>query len=384
MTTKANQNSRKRGQHEGTFTYLAGRNLWMARIMLDLRRRSFYGKTRDEAARKVDAAKRMHKLGIDPDSKDLTLRQLLDQWLRDSEPLWAASTLAHHEYMVRVHLGPGLGRRTASTLTTSHVQSFFGDMLRQGHSTALVHHANRVLRACLNRAVKAGILERNVSTLIDLPAHRVKEKPHLSALEVQHVLSAARGDRLESLFTLGLSTGCRISELLGLQWDRVDLDSGTVHITRQLKSDKEGWFLGELKTERSRRHIEIGPTTVASLTAHRSRMAEEQLKLGPDWGNNLGLVFVTEFGTPIERRNLRRRNWKEIIERSGIDVHLTLHNMRDIFASLALGNGMNIVTVSAMLGHRDPSVTLQRYSYALPDSGREVANVMDQVIAAAG
>jgi len=65
-------------------------------------------------------------------------------------------------------------------------------------------------------------------------------------------------------------------------------------------------------------------------------------------------------------------------------VHLTLHNMRDIFASLALGNGMNIVTVSAMLGHRDPSVTLQRYSYALPDSGREVANVMDQVIAAAG
>jgi hypothetical protein len=49
MTTKANQNSRKRGQHEGTFTYLAGRNLWMARIMLDLRRRSFYGKTRDGA-----------------------------------------------------------------------------------------------------------------------------------------------------------------------------------------------------------------------------------------------------------------------------------------------------------------------------------------------
>jgi integrase len=58
--------------------------------------------------------------------------------------------------------------------------------------------------------------------------------------------------------------------------------------------------------------------------------------------------------------------------------------MRGIFASLALGNGMNIVTVSSMLGHRDPSVKLQRYSYALPDSGREVANIMDGILAAAG
>ena len=301
----------------------------------------------------------------------------------DSEPLWAASTSAHHEYMARVHLVPGLGRRKAATLTASVVQGFYGDMLRAGHSTALVHHANRVLRACLNRAVKAGILERNVSTLVDLPAHRVKEKPHLSALEVQQVLSAARGDRLESLFTLGLSTGCRISELLGLQWDRVDLKSGSIHITHQLKKTGNDWYLGELKTGRSRRHIEIGPTTVASLVAHRSRMAQEQLRLGPSWSNDLDLVFVTELGTPIERRNLRRRNWKSILERSKIDKHLTLHNMRDIFASLALGNGMNIVTVSAMLGHRDPSVTLQRYSYALPDSGREVADVMDHVIAAA-
>ena len=381
--TSTQKKNRKRGQHEGTFTYLADRNLWMARIMLDLRRRSFYGKTRDETARKMEAAKRMHKLGVDPDSKDLTVQQLLNQWLQDSEPLWAAATLAHHECVVRVHLVPGLGRRKASTLTSANVQRFYGDMLRSGHSTALIHHVNRVLRACLNRAVKAGVLERNVSTLVDLPAHRVKEKPHLSALEVQQVLTAARGDRLESLFTLGLSTGGRISELLGLRWDHVDLESGSIHVTHQLKHGKQGWFLGELKTGRSRRHIEIGPATVASLRAHKIRMAEGQKRLGPDWGNNLGLVFVTEFGTPIERRNLRRRNWKEIIERSGIGKHLTLHNMRDIFASLALGNGMNIVTVSSMLGHRDPSVTLQRYSYALPDSGREVANVMDGVIAAA-
>ena len=72
------------------------------------------------------------------------------------------------------------------------------------------------------------------------------------------------------------------------------------------------------------------------------------------------------------------------MERSGIGKYLTLYNVRDVFTSLVLGNGMNIVTVSAKLGHRDPSVTLQRYSYALPDSGREVANVMDGVIAAAG
>ena len=113
-------------------------------------------------------------------------------------------------------------------------------------------------------------------------------------------------------------------------------------------------------------------------------MAKEHLRLGPAWANDLGLVFISEFGTPLSRDNIRNRNWRSIGERSGIGKHLTLHNMRDIFASLALGNGMNVVTVSAMLGHRDPSVKLRRYSYALADSGREVANVMDGVIAVAG
>ena len=182
--------------------------------------------------------------------------------------------------MVRVHLVPGLGRRKASTLTAANVQLFYGDMLRSGHSTALVHQANRVLRACLNRAIKSGILERNVSTLVDLPTHRVKEKPQLSAVEVQRILAAARGDRLEALFTVGLSTGCRISELLGLQWDHVDLDSGSIHITHQLKKSGSDWSLGELKTGRSRRTDDGRFSQVPSVTndgrASEARPSVEQ------------------------------------------------------------------------------------------------------------
>ena len=374
----------RRGMHEGSITFLPDRKLWMARIMLDRHRFSFYGKTRVEATEKVEAAKRAHKLGVDPAGGDITVKVHLDSWLADSQPLWQSATYAHHEYIVRVHLSPALGRRKLSKVTTSVVQGFYADLLRDGISTALVHQIHRVLRTSLNRAVKSGYLQRNVCTLVDLPAHQVKEKPQLSAGEVQQLLSAAKGDRLETLFILGLSTGCRISELLGLTWDRVDLENGSIHITNQLKKDGQDWYLGELKTGRSRRHVEIGPATVASLKAHRLRMIEEQVRLGPVWNNELDLVFVTEVGTPFQRQNVGRRNWAGIVERSGIGKHLTVHNMRDIFASMALGNGMNIVTVSSMLGHRDPSVTLQCYSYALPDSGREVANVMDGVIAAAG
>jgi integrase len=379
-----NQNLGRRGMREGSITHLGVRGLWMARIQLGGRRRAFYAKTRAQAERKMQDAKRAYERGIDVSGSGMTVDEFSATWLKNSQSMWQPATLEHHAYLLRIHIIPAVGRRRLGKLAPAVVQRFYTDMLEAGHSPSLVRHAHRVLRSCLQRAVKLGYIERNPCDLVDLPKHQQKEKPRVSADEVRRLLKSAREDRLDALFTLGLSTGCRISELLGLRWDRVDLDTNTIHITDQLKKGPDGYYLGSLKTARSRRYIEIGPTTVAALKSHKARMAEEQLRLGPAWANDLGLVFISEFGTPLSRDNIRNRNWRSIVERSGIGKHLTLHNMRDIFASLALGNGMNVVTVSAMLGHRDPSVTLQRYSYALPDSGREVANIMDGVIAAAG
>ena len=86
----------------------------------------------------------------------------------------------------------------------------------------------------------------------------------------------------------------------------------------------------------------------------------------------------------MSRDDVQNRNWSALVERSGIGKRRVLHNTGDTFASLAPGSGTNVGTVPAMPGHRDPSVTLRRYSCALPDSGREVTTVMDGVIAVAG
>ena len=72
-----------------------------------------------------------------------------------------------------------------------------------------------------------------------------------------------------------------------------------------------------------------------------------------------------------------------VLKSAALGKRLTMHNMRDIFASTMLGKGMNVITVSDMLGHRDAATTLRHYTWAVPKSGRTVAEAMDSVISVA-
>jgi|SRR5918998_5958999 integrase len=133
-----------------------------------------------------------------------------------------------------------------------------------------------------------------------------EEMRPLSADETQRLLEAARGNRLEALYVLAVTTGMRRGELLGLTWSDVDLENSRLSIRRALTRTDNGKrvALGEPKTKGSRRTVKLTQRAVEALRRHLERQLGEIEAAGDLYGDH-GLVFTTKVGTPINPSNLR-------------------------------------------------------------------------------
>jgi integrase len=194
---------------------------------------------------------------------------------------------------------------------------------------------------------------------------------------VQSLLEAARGDRLEALYHLALSTGLRQGELFALGWrSGVDLEAGEVRVRRTLSWIKgEGYTFAPPKNESSRRIVRLRPEAVLLLRVHRKRMLEERM-MGARKAE-LGLVFCSTVGTPLRRQNVQRRNFKPLLERAGLPQEVRFHDLRHTFATLALSRGADVKTISHMLGHSSIRTTLDIYAHVLPQAQEDALKKLD-------
>jgi integrase len=234
-----------------------------------------------------------------------------------------------------------------------------------------------VLRAALEVAVRDGLVRRNVAAVVKRPSAERKDATFLTAQEAQLLLAAMHGDRLESLFRLLLATGLRRGEALALHWDDVDLESAVIRVRATLTRTSRGLELTEPKSERSRRSVPIPASLVETLKTHQETQRAEQLALGPAWQES-GLVFTTEFGTPLEPRNVLRR-FDALAKKAGLkDVHL--HTLRHSAASFLLAAGIHTKVVQEHLGHSSYAITADIYSHVTPLQAREAADRLDEAL----
>jgi len=123
-------------------------------------------------------------------------------------------------------------------------------------SNRSVKYSLLILRNALNKAVRWGLVARNVATLTDGPRVEDREARVLSPEETVRLLEAARGEPIEALVVLSVSTGLRMGEALGLQWANVDLNRRQLRIDKALhRLTGQGQVLAETKTRRSRRTL---------------------------------------------------------------------------------------------------------------------------------
>jgi integrase len=200
----------------------------------------------------------------------------------------------------------------------------------------------------------------------------------LSETEARTFLETARGDRFEPLYVLAITAGLRRGELLGLRWDDADLERGTLRVGRALVREGGRHTLGETKSRRGRRRVNLTPRTVSVLKAHRKRQLEERIKLTGLFEDH-GLIFATSVGTPVNPENLVKRSFKPLLTRAGLP-EIRFHDLRHTCATLLLGRGVHPKLVQELLGHATIAMTLDTYSHYLPSMGDAAAGAMGDAL----
>ena len=228
---------------------------------------------------------------------------------------------------------------------------------------AWVQKVHVAIHKALHDAVTLDLVARNVAEQVDKPKGQHREMHVYTPEQAQQLLAAAKGDRLEVLDVLMLTTACRLGELLGLRWEALDLERRELHVSSVLKEVKGHRSLGRPKTPHSRRTIPLTQLAVDLLATLQGAQAEERLKNGPDW-NPEQLVFCTANGTGYLGEQLATRAVQAADHGLGCRTSIRMTS-RHTAATLLLLDGVPAIVVSRMLGHSNVAFTLQTYGHVL-------------------
>jgi integrase len=362
---------------------------WVARTSFDGQRKAYYGRTRSDAYQELTAALKRRHDGLPQVTQRQTVGEYLEKWIAGVPSSVRGTTYRGYEHMVRKHLIPRLGKIGLAKLAPSDLMSMYAEMLAAGLAPRTAGHAHRILGRALREAEAAGIIARNVSRLVRPPRVPHKEMATLSGAQARALIHAAIGDRLHGLYAVALASGARQGELLALRWSDVDMDAGTIRITRTLVRgirvgvrsvngvpQTESTF-NEPKTASSRRTIPIGRTAIDVLRVHRKAQAEERLRAGPAWDDG-NLVFPSAVGTPLDASNLRIDHHK-LLRSAGLP-RIRWHDLRHTAATLLLEAGVHPRAVADRLGHATPSLVMNTYGHVTERMQREATTAMDTIL----
>ena len=373
----------KNGNGEGGITRHKKSGLYMARYTVQTptgsKRKTLYGKTRREVDEKLTKAKADRDGGLLFDADNMKLGEYLGRWLTDSvRDTVRPTTFERYEQMVRLHIRPVLGQLKLKNLTSTHVRGLYRQKLDAGLAPRTVQYVHVTLHKALEQAIVDGLIPRNVTEAVKPPQVRREEMRPLTAEQVRILFDVGAGDRLEALYVLAVTTGLRQGELLGLKWDDVDLEEGTLRVRRTLTTAKSGPALAAPKTKGSRRTVRLKQTPLSALKSHLNRQLEEIDRAGDRWREN-GLIFASEAGEPLDRRIITTHRFKPLLKRAGLP-QIRFHDLRHTCATILLSKNVNPKVVSEMLGHSSIAITLDTYSHVLPTMQESAADAMEEAL----
>ena len=347
----------------------------------DGKRRYVSGRTKEEARRALREARANTDQGLLFDADNLKVGEYLDRWLADSvSDTVKATTFERYEQITRLHLKPALGRVKLKALTPAHVRGLYREKLEAGSSARTVRYIHTTLHKALKQAVMDGLIPRNATEAVKPPQPTREEIHPLTPEQAKRLLQVAHesGDRLEALYVLAIHTGLRQGELLGLKWDDVDLDDGSLQVRRTLAITKNGFVFTSPKTSGSRRSVKLTQRATEALRSHLERQLGEIDRVGSLWSEN-GLIFASETGEPLDRRAVTKLKFKPLLKRAGLP-EIRFHDLRHTCATLLLTRNVNPKIVSEMLGHSTIAITLDTYSHVLPNMRDQAAAAMEEAL----
>ena len=369
--------ARRRARGEGTL-FRDGDGRWVARLRVGGRVRVKKARTQRECADWLADLKRQVAGGVDVCDKS-TVAEFLEHWLSVARGGLRHNTWMLYSQVVRDHVVPFVGEVRLADLRPDHVQRLYSERMADGASVWTVRKIHVVLRRALSQAERWGLVVRNVAALVDRPATPRGGGSALSVAEVQRLLVTARGERVEVVVYLAVTTGMRLGELLGLRWSDVDWERRSVSVRRQLRRQEGGGGLVFLpvKTAAGSRSVYLGEDGLAALRGQRARLVESRRFAGERWVDG-DLVFPNSLGKPWEASRVWGE-FRDVLERAGVRP-VRFHDLRHTAATLMLRGKVPAKVVSERLGHSGVGITLDVYSHVMEELQVEAASVIESAV----
>ena len=371
---EGNLRKRKDGRWEGRFT--AGRDPETGRAIY----KNVLGKTQAEAKAKLKAAIEEAK-GLDAAKAGrYTVGQWMEEWFEHYAKVKVRPS-SHQTYRGYIdnHIKPSIGKIQLEKLTSLELQKFYKKLLTNGRvdrlesrhqakglSPKTVRNIHQIISSAMSLAKEQKLIVANPAEGCALPRLEHREMKTLPVEQLQSFLREAKESGVYELYYLELATGLRRGELLGLNWEDIDLERGDLRVKRQVARINGEVTEAPLKTKNAYRTLPLAEDTVSVLL-------EQQKKVGSSpW------VFPSPNGGPISPDSVLHMLHR-VLKRAGLPK-VRFHDLRHTFATLALQNGVDIKTVSGMLGHFSAGFTLDTYAHVTSAAQRQAAQTMGNVL----
>lgn len=354
--------SRRRGRGEGS-VYQRKDGRWVVQLELgDGKRKFYYVKTQKEGIEKLRKAQRELEQGTLVTAPQQTLEQYLTYWLEEvHKSSLKVSTYVKYRKVIHTYILPALGKLKLEKLTPQHVQSLYNQKQKDGLAPKSIHHIHGVLHKALDNAVRWNLVARNVCEVVSPPRLVKPEIQSLTMEQAHKLLESLRGNRLEMLLTVALTTGMRRGEILALRWADVDLVKQTVKVHRTVDYiGKFGYVETEPKTAAGSRTVVLASFVIEMLKLHRKEQLEARLKAGEKWEDR-DLVFTDLHGGYFNPRYLDKLFHKVLAE-AGLPS-MRFHDLRHSAATLLRGMGVDMKVLQEILGHSNFMITANTYSH---------------------
>ena len=374
--------ARKRKAGDGTVRQRKdGR--WEGRIVIGYddngypKTKNILAKTKKECVEKIQKLKEECG-GLKPEKvrPEMPFGDWLTYWYENhSKPKIRPTTQETYESRIRLHIIPEIGDIPLNKLTQNDLQQFYGrlkksgrkrftDKYGEGLSDRMVRMCHATCRSALEKAVQDGLIRVNPAIGCKLPPKKAREMQVLTREELQRFLIQAKFEGYYEVFLLDLATGLRRGELMALQWDDLNFKTGVLNVNKQVYDVRGQLQISAPKTKNSIRKIVLPPAVVAVLREYKETVDSRWMFPSPvleDLPLNPGSVY-DRLQLILEHANCKQ---------------VRFHDLRHTFATLALQNGMDVKTLSAMLGHVSAATTLDIYTHSTSDMQHAAARKID-------